>query len=165
MELLVIRHGIAADRESFAGDDEARPLTEPGRRRMRDVARGLRRMVSALDLVCTSPLVRARQTADIVSAAFGDAPVVEWATLAPAAGPEAVARSLGDQQAGAVLALVGHEPDLSDLCTWLCAGVSRPILDLKKGAACLLALDEGVGPGRARLRWALPPRAARRLRG
>jgi phosphohistidine phosphatase len=132
---------------------------------MRESARGLRRMLPELESIWTSPLLRARQTAEIVAAAYGETPITESAALAPGAGPEAVAAALREQPAPrGALALVGHEPDLSQLSSWLCAGVSRSVLEFKKGAACLLALDQGVGVARARLCWALPPRALRRIR-
>ena len=68
MNILVIRHAIAADRERHAEqhdgeDDGLRPLTARGRKRMREGARGLRRLVPKIDLLATSPLTRAAQTA------------------------------------------------------------------------------------------------------
>src|SRR2546423_187139 len=73
MNVLIIRHAIARDREQFSRtefDDGLRPLTPTGRRRMRGAARGLRRVVPKIGLLATSPLTRARQTADIVAAAY-----------------------------------------------------------------------------------------------
>ena len=73
MRLLIVRHAIAEDRVAFAAtgkDDDERPLTEEGRSRMEQGARGLRQLVPALDLVATSPLVRAVQTAEILAGAY-----------------------------------------------------------------------------------------------
>ena len=74
MQLLVIRHGLAGQREDWerkGRSDALRPLTPGGRKRMRRVAAGLVRLVEKLDLLASSPLVRARQTAEIVKDAFG----------------------------------------------------------------------------------------------
>lgn len=74
MKLLVVRHGAAMDQEEFARtgqSDDLRPLTSDGEKEMRRVAAGLRAEIGALDVLASSPLVRARQTADIVAAAFG----------------------------------------------------------------------------------------------
>src|SRR5271169_3309248 len=75
MQLVLVRHGIAEDREEFAAtgqDDALRPLTKHGRWKMEHIARGLRRGVSALDILVSSPLRRAQQTAKIIAAAYGD---------------------------------------------------------------------------------------------
>ena len=74
MKLLIVRHAAAGSREEFAKTgqpDELRPLTKNGVQDMKEVARGLRRIVPAIDSVVTSPLVRARQTADIVAGEYG----------------------------------------------------------------------------------------------
>ena len=85
MDLLVIRHGIAEDRETFAAtgaDDRQRPLTDKGRRRLREAVPGLHAAVPGVELVASSPLVRAVQTAKIVARAYR-LPVVEIAELEP----------------------------------------------------------------------------------
>src|SRR6185312_4987621 len=92
MDLLIIRHGIAEDKEVFAAtgqSDDLRPLTAKGRRRMSRVARGLRAIVPEIRLFASSPLVRARETAEIMAMEY-DAEVGE---LTETLRPEA---SLGD---------------------------------------------------------------------
>ena len=92
MQLLVIRHGIAKDRDAWAqtgAPDAMRPLTRRGRRRMRRSARGLARLVEKLDALASSPLVRAKQTAEIVSDAFGGIEIDEAPSLAPGEPPAA----------------------------------------------------------------------------
>src|SRR4051812_3600232 len=77
MRLLLIRHGIAEDREAFAKkgeDDFLRPLTPAGKRKMKEGAKGLRKLFPKLDLIATSPLKRAVQTATIVYDAYGGKP-------------------------------------------------------------------------------------------
>jgi phosphohistidine phosphatase len=168
MQLLIVRHAIALEREEFARtgrDDDERPLTRRGRRRMARGAMGLRRTVPRIDQLATSPLVRAAQTAAIVADAYGGLSPVEVEELRPTARYKDVLRWLRAQEEDGVIAVVGHEPHLSGLATLLLTGKSEPVLELKKGAACLLGFDGAVGPGKATLRWALTPGQLRRLRG
>src|SRR5580692_8521046 len=77
LDLLIVRHGPAGDRDEWAAsgkDDDERPLTARGIREMRRAARGLRRLVGSVDAIGTSPLVRARETAEILGRAFDVAP-------------------------------------------------------------------------------------------
>jgi len=167
MQLILIRHAIAEDRERFAETglpDAERRLTTRGRRRMARNARGLRAVVPALDLVATSPLRRARETAEIVAEAYGDIPVVEAAMLAPGGSRDACKRWLERHKTERALAVVGHEPDLSQTVSWLITGDSTPILMFKKGGACCVELPDHITGGAGRLQWLLAPRALRRLR-
>jgi phosphohistidine phosphatase len=125
-------------------------------------ARGLRGLVGNLDLLATSPLTRALQTARIVADAFGGPTPVEVDALAGGDRQE-VLDWLREQGEPGVAALVGHEPYLTDLISWLLSNQSHGFVELKKGAACLLAFPGPLEPGAARLRWALPPRALRGL--
>ncbi len=164
MELLVIRHGIAEDRETFAAtgkDDRLRPLTAKGRRKLREAVRGLRAAVGGVELVASSPLVRAVQTARIVARAY-DRPVVEVAELEPDRSPEGFAEWLARRHEAAVAA-VGHEPMLSLTVSFLLAGRPGTFLGLKKGAACLVAFPGRVEPGAGVLQWLAPPRLLRGL--
>ena len=91
MRLLAVRHAIAEEPEVFARtgrDDRLRPLTDEGRKRMRRGARGLRSLVPQIDLLATSPLIRAAQTGAILDAVYGDLPAVEIEQLAPEATPQ-----------------------------------------------------------------------------
>src|SRR5687768_2496732 len=118
MRVLIIRHGIAEDRAAFAkrGEgDEGRPLTDAGRRKMRDAAAGLTRAVKRIDVLGSSPLVRAMQTADIVSKACGGNKVLKTDVLEPGKPLRGVLGWLQGQSADATVALVGHEPQLGML--------------------------------------------------
>ena len=70
---------------------------------------------------------------------------------------------LREQDGSGVIAIVGHEPWLGELVSWLLSNQGHGFVELKKGAACLLAFPGRVAPGAALLRWALPPRALREL--
>lgn len=166
MQLLVIRHAIAEDREEFAAsgrDDNERPLTKHGKQQMKRVARGLRRMVKSIDVLGASPLVRAQQTAAIVAEAYGDMQVATVPSLAPESEPEAFADWLGRQRTAQVVGAVGHDPHLSMLVTWLLAGRMEPRVDIEKGGAVLLEVEGAPRARCATLLWALTPAMLVRL--
>jgi phosphohistidine phosphatase len=167
MNILVIRHAIAADRERYAdkhdGDDGLRPLTARGRKRMRGAARGLRRVVPKVDLLATSPLTRAVQTAEIIAAAYHGVKRVEVAQLAAEKSVTSLLRWLQDLHAGRpdkkdfTVALIGHEPQLGVFVSWMATGLQESFVQFKKGGACLLHCNADVKPGRATLLWLLKP--------
>ncbi|MGQ0712097.1 MAG: SixA phosphatase family protein [Gemmatimonadaceae bacterium] len=164
MRLLVVRHAAAEDKNEFARTgqrDDLRPLTSDGRREMRQAAAGLREVVPALDVVATSPLVRAVQTAEIVGETYNRTPIVVEA-LRPEAAYEHLARWASAHVERDVVAIVGHEPHLSGLVSWLLAGAKESFLDLKKGAACLLEIEGPPSVSSAVLLWAMAPKQLRR---
>ncbi|HEV8579879.1 MAG TPA: histidine phosphatase family protein [Thermoanaerobaculia bacterium] len=165
MQLLLIRHAIAEEREDFARtgkDDRLRPLTDEGRKKMRQAAKGLREIVPEVDLLATSPLTRAAQTAAILDTVYGGLKEVEIAELSPEATPKEFLRWLRKQRAD-TLAVVGHEPSLSLMASWLLTGNERRIIAFRKGGACLLDFNGEVGAGAATLLWALTPAQLREL--
>ena len=161
MKLLIVRHGAAMDRDEFAETgqtDDARPLTDDGKREMKKVAKGLRQEVKDLDFLATSPLVRAVQTAEIVAEAYGIEVSETTNVLLPEARLdefERWARAFRDRK---TVAIVGHEPHLSCLTTWLLTGKRESGVRLKKGGACLLEFEEEAQRGVGTLNWLLTPR-------
>src|SRR6185436_19711341 len=136
----LIRHAIAADRSEVESSDDLRPLTEEGKKKMQRAARGLRVAVPSIELVATSPLVRAVATGAIVEAAYANLrtpPVVrEIEELRPGAELDGLLDWL-DLQSADPIALVGHEPDLAELLARL-VGAARPFHRFRKGgAACV----------------------------
>jgi phosphohistidine phosphatase len=165
MKLLLIRHAIAEEREDFARtgkDDSLRPLTDEGRKKMKQVARGLQGIVPDIDLLATSPLTRAAQTGAIVDSVYGGLKEVEIEELSPEATPNDFLRWLRKQKAGCIAA-VGHEPSISLILSWLLTGSERRIFAFRKGGACLLEFPNEVGAGTATLLWALTPNQLREL--
>ena len=168
MLLLVIRHAIAEDKERFAStgrSDDLRPLTAAGRSKMRRAARGLRAFARVPALLATSPLVRARETADIVAAELGVTRIETVESLRPEKSYDELIACLAalrvpDEE---LLALVGHEPHLGGFVTWLMTGSDQSRIDLKKGAACLLAFDGPPRAGDAILQWLATPSQLRQL--
>jgi phosphohistidine phosphatase len=168
VKLLLIRHAEAEAQPPllgrFAGNkDAARRLTAEGKKQMRQVARGLRAIVAGVDVMATSPYVRARETADIVAEIFDCDNPVEVPALASGATPERLAAWLDDQPHDATIVLVGHQPDLSAIAGWFLNGVTVSVLDFEKGAACLIEFDGAAARGRGRLCWHLPPDVSSRV--
>ncbi|MFI5316970.1 MAG: phosphohistidine phosphatase SixA [Myxococcota bacterium] len=164
MKLLVLRHELAEPREGSADADAKRPLSDAGRKRAERAARALARMVGEVDLLASSPLRRARETADALARELDDVEVTEVDVLAPGHSPPQVSAWLGGQEGVEQVAIVGHEPDLSHLVAWLVSGLSTPWLELGKGGACLVELPDRIAPGQGRLLWLLRPGQLRGLR-
>jgi phosphohistidine phosphatase len=165
--IVVVRHAIAEDRDAAAGarrPDVQRALTPAGRRKMERAAAGLRRILPQPGLVACSPLVRARETAEIITHGYGIPGPAQTATLAPGFEPRALLEWTRNHAAGtAPVVLVGHEPDLGRWVAWCLGCPDSAPLEFKKGAACLLEFPAAAGPGEARLHWVLTPRLLRRL--
>ncbi len=167
MDLLVVRHAVAEDRASFARtgkDDAERPLTKAGRRKFERCARGLLRLVPSIDLLTTSALVRAVETAQLIQDVYRIEGAARLDELDPEAEPAALLRWLRRHRRQGTIASVGHEPHLSGFVEYAITGARAGFLDLRKGGACLLDLGDDPQPGRGRLRWLLTPRQLRRLR-
>ena len=167
MELLVIRHGVAEEKEKFAEtgeDDSLRPLTKEGRWKMEQVAKGLRRALPSLDLIATSPFKRAEQTAKIVADAYRKAELESLDALTPDSRPQAFMQWLRERESSDRVAAVGHEPHLGALVSFMLTGEGiEGRFALRKGGACLLQFDDNPRAGKARLIWFLPPSILRRI--
>ncbi|HEY7714619.1 MAG TPA: phosphohistidine phosphatase SixA [Candidatus Binatia bacterium] len=167
MNLYLMRHGIAvpADDPSVTVDAQ-RPLTPKGIKRTRRAARGVRRLEIPFDVILTSPVFRARQTADIVAEALGAEELVkELSGLAPESTVDHLLFGLTRYQNHRHLLLVGHEPLLSNCLSVLLAGSSanNATFEFKKGALCCIEIDELSPPGLCRLHWFLTPKQLRLL--
>lgn len=157
MKLYVIRHGVAVD-SGAPGADETRPLTREGRERLAEVARGLAVLDIGFDVLIHSPMLRAVQTAEMF------APLVQGSTRVSAALAASPSESLLAECVGDSVALVGHEPWLSELIAWLVTGQRElgPHFALGKGA--LAVLEGKPWPGEMSMTAFLPPDCTRRLR-
>ena len=165
MDLCLVRHAIAAQRdpEQWPGDRD-RPLTPKGEQRFRKAARGLKAVVPQMDLMFSSPLERAWRTAVILSEEAGWPEPVAWSQLEPDRSPQQVTLALTPHAQMTSVALVGHEPGLSELASYLLAGSGRAVdIDMKKGGGAMLTLDGAPEAGTALLRWLLTPKVLRSL--
>ena len=161
MRLIIIRHAIAVERGTPDIADEDRPLTRKGERRFREVARGLARIEPRPDLLLTSPLPRARQTAEIAAQAWGKLKPKKADVLAGGSFAE-VAGLVDKLPRDSSVALVGHEPDVSELLAAILGSKDTAAFAFKKGGAAAVDVAGPLGQGGALL-WALPPRPLRRL--
>ena len=166
MDLLVIRHGAAMDKEEWAKtgkSDDLRVLTSEGMEEMKEIARGLREQVKNLDVVATSALVRAVQTAEIVGEAYDISEVKKIAALSPDAEVKDFEKWCEDFDDVKRIAIVGHEPHLTALVSWLLNDDDDAVLELKKGGCCLLEFDSKIKGGDGILRWLMTPKQLAKL--
>ena len=165
MELLIVRHAIAfeCDRHRWH-DDGARPLSSAGTRRAKRAAVGLKKFSKTPDCLLTSPLVRARQTAQILTEVAGWPQAVEAPELSPGEPVRAVLSLLGKNR-NKLVAVVGHQPGLGTLLAacLLEHGGNLPI-EMKKNAVVCVSFNGSPRAGRGALKWLVTPRMLRGFR-
>jgi phosphohistidine phosphatase len=160
MDLYLLRHAIAVDRDSlWTGRDADRLLTKKGAKEMRRIARAMKDQGWSFDLILSSPFLRARETADIVADVFRQYErLMVSPHLKPGGSPEALVKEITGKYGNlkSVL-LVGHEPYLSSLIATLVSGRNGVSLTMKKGGLCKVSTDS-LRYGRcATLKWLLGP--------
>jgi phosphohistidine phosphatase len=154
--LYVVRHGIAEERDA-AVEDDTRKLTGKGKDRMKLVAKGLADPGVRFDVLMTSPLDRAAQTARILekNCSEGEAEVTEL--LKPDASFDDLVNGLNRHEGVDSVAIVGHEPFLSGFISYCLSGQKSSFIRLKKGGVASLEIDGTVKPGQCALVWLLEP--------
>ena len=163
MRLLIVRHAAAVEAGTPAFSEETRPLTPDGEKKFKIAAQGLARIAEAPRALLTSPLVRARQTAQIASQAWGRPKPKTLDALATGS-LEDVLDAVREYPDDATVAVFGHEPQVSALLARVLGTHASERLGFKKGGAALVELEEG--PEHAgRLVWFLPPGVLRELAG
>jgi len=158
MNLYLLRHGIAVERGTgqYASDAD-RPLTTKGRRKLRGAAAAIRAMELSFDVILSSPLVRARQTAELIVKALHCRHRLELTELlAPGASAAGLVRRLKQLKPQSAL-LVGHEPDLSALASRLLTGGNGLAITFKKGGLCRLSIERLQAGRCASLDWLVTP--------
>jgi phosphohistidine phosphatase len=166
MNLYFMRHGIAADRADTGAnsDDRARALTPKGIKRMHRAAKGLLTLSLSFDRILTSPLERARQTAQIVAQTLElEQRLEEIEQLAPDQSVQGLLSALGAYEREKNILLIGHEPLLSSTVSFLLSGTAGAAMRLKKGGLCCLGMNSVSSGERAILHWALTPQQLRLL--
>jgi phosphohistidine phosphatase len=158
MDCVLLRHGIAVERDEWKGPDADRPLTEKGKRRVREVADGLSWLDVQPTHVMSSPLIRAIETATIVHSSLrvrSEVHIVD--ELLPDAPPDRLLSILHDLPPESCVLCVGHEPQLGMVASVMLAGKPSTAFPFKKAGACLIELSVPAKPGRGALRWWLTP--------
>ena len=123
----------------------------------------MRRVAPSIDLLASSPYRRAIETARIVAAEYDVKDIDELESLTPDRPPRELAAWLAKQEVDSTVAVVGHEPHLGLLATWLISGGTSPRVLFKKGGACLLEIEGKPIAGSATLQWLLSPLQLRAL--
>jgi phosphohistidine phosphatase len=158
VDLYLIRHADAVSvGEANVTVDEERPLSDVGEAQARTLAAGLQRQGIRIDLVLTSPLLRARQTAEgmLRQWTLPTPGIQECAALAPGGRPKKLARLLRDFE-GKSVALVGHMPDLAEHAAWL-VGSKKTQLDFAKAGVAYIAIADQPGKRSGTLVWLVTP--------
>lgn len=164
MNLYFMRHGIAVDRGDAAkpSDDRERALTPKGIKRMQKAAKGLLSLSLPLDRLLTSPLARARQTAQIVAEVLHMVDrLEEIQELCPDRSVQDLLSGLAAYSGKNNILLIGHEPLLSSTVSFLLSGKAGAEIRLKKGGICCLEVDSLPPKERPILNWALAPKQLR----
>jgi phosphohistidine phosphatase len=167
LEVYFLRHGEAGKRLAVAERDSERGLTETGKQEVKGIGESMASLNLRFDLVASSPLKRAVETATIVNRALKRKGVVEeWSELVPEGSREALYRKLGKQRGGASILLVGHEPYLTTAINELAAkdgpeGSTRILL--KKGGLARLSVSGSGARLSGELRWLLSPKLIRKM--
>jgi phosphohistidine phosphatase len=166
MELYVIRHAIAQQlglKNDFT--DEKRALTSEGRERMREAAKGLRKLSVEFDLILTSPLARAVETAEIIAATLGlsKKEVEQTGNLTPDASTDELFAEIKRHSDAESIALVGHQPYLGEIISKIVQGNRTLAIELKKGSVCCINVSETVTTLRGNLMWLCAPKHLRML--
>ncbi len=159
MKIYLIRHAIAGDRMQWAGDDGLRPLTPKGMKKMRQIVKGLKNLRISLDYLFTSPLVRARETAEIVAQGIRvKGEIQELEALEPDGIPSELLSSLNRLENEAYVGLVGHEPHISRTISYFLSGNYTACITVKKGGVAAFEADKPLSAQRIELKWLLEPK-------
>ena len=158
MNLYLMRHAIATELEENTEDNQ-RPLTEKGRKKLGKIARNLEKLDLKFDVILTSPYLRACQTADVVADALDikSKNVVETENLTPLGFADKLVEEINAREPVANILIVGHEPFLSQLIGMLVAGDGSLSIDMKKAGLCKLSIEQLTYGRCATLEWLLTP--------
>lgn len=156
MIVYLVRHAIAEERGPAWPDDRARPLSQKGITRFREISARLAARGVRVGAIFSSPLIRARQTAELLVPEWAEVPIQFIEELAPEHTPASLAKVLVDRAAQKAVALVGHEPDLGILAAWM-IGAKSP-LPFKKGGVARIDCGDTIKAGEGTLVWMVTPK-------
>lgn len=159
MKMYFLRHGVAVESDEWQGDDATRPLTSDGRKAMEREAKAIAQMEIEPELLITSPLARAKETAAIAGEELKMEPI-EDKRLAGGFGMQALSQILREHADARSIMLVGHEPDFSGVIGELIGGGR---VEIKKGGLARVDVD-GASLQSGKLVWLIPPKALTRSR-
>jgi len=163
MDLFILRHGDAGRRSATIKDDSKRPLTMEGKNEIEDITRGLLVLGVELDYIFTSPLLRSKQTAEIV---FNNVEcknqMIELDELKPEGNKLQLYKKLSTLKQDSAILVVGHEPYLSELVSEAISGGGSRI-NLKKAGLIRIRTTAVLPKIHGELRWLLTPKHLKRM--
>jgi len=162
LDVFILRHGEAGNRMTVVEEDSERPLTPDGRIEMQKIAKSLKTVGLQTDRIYTSPLRRARETAEITARILKIPIVEDWNELKPDASKEALYRRLARLDQNSRPILVGHEPHLSSLIGEI-IGTKEARIVLKKGGLAKVRITSFTPRISGELRWLLTPKITAKM--
>lgn len=160
MKLFIVRHGLAEDKLEFAKsgqEDSERPLVSKGVKQTEKVAKALKRKLGKIDVLVSSPYLRALQTAEVLKREWNVKDFVVSEALLPDTLPVETWRLVISKSQHKKIVLVGHEPHLQFFTAWLITNRAKPFLEYKKsGVACIEVSH--FEPRHAELKWFIQPK-------
>ena len=164
MFVYILRHAIAVQRGASGYPNDDRPLTEDGIEKMQKAARGIAVLIDTIDVILTSPLIRAHDTAKLVAEARGaDHKIEICKELLPGNSSKKFLLHLAKYKSFKNVMIVGHEPDLGYIASAL-LGSNASIIEFKKGALCCIEVPTLPPRNPGKLHWHLQPRQLRDLK-
>jgi phosphohistidine phosphatase len=164
MNLFLLRHAKACARSPKWRPDDTRPLTRDGEKKMFQVARGIQSLNLSIDLILTSPCIRAFRTAEILGEVLESKELFETRSLMAGTEPRAVIDEINKNFPGLKqIVLVGHEPFMTGLISVLLSGKDDLSIDLRKGGFCKLSVKKLCFGPCAGLDWLMTPGQLARL--
>jgi len=159
LELYMIRHGLAGRSLEDETMDDERPLKKKGIEKMKDIAKSLKELKICFDKVLTSPLLRSKESAEIVNEYCGDTKeVMVTDLLSPGSSYDKLIKFLNKFKDSKKIAIVGHEPFLSGFASYCLSKNRSSLMNLKKGGMLMLEIDEIIKPGQCVLAWLMEPK-------
>jgi phosphohistidine phosphatase len=163
MELIILRHGEAGKRAPVASNDSERSLTVAGRDEVKEVAESMEELGITLDVIATSPLKRALETAQVAAKVLKREKALEtWDELKPERDPKDLYRRLSKMKRDSSILLVGHEPYLSSMISELIGAKRGSRISLKKAGLAKVEIESLIPPS-GELRWLLTPRLLKKV--
>jgi phosphohistidine phosphatase len=162
MDLFILRHGEAGKRIAPGHNDARRPLTVAGEEEITEIAEALERIGIRFDIILTSPLKRAYQTADIVAKEFkAQKKMQKLQELSPEGNRFAFYQKLSSFKEGTSILVVGHNPYLSEMVSEMFADEKYGRIDIKKGGIVRIRVTSATPKLKGELRWLITPRLLR----
>jgi phosphohistidine phosphatase len=163
MNLYILRHAVAVQRGSVHYPNDDRPLTKEGIEKMQKEAECFPWLIRKIDSLFTSPLSRAKETAEIAAKSLNaEKKIMITDALLLGADEDEIFELLNREKDNENVMIVGHEPHLSFTASSL-LGTENSVIELKKGALCFISINGTVKRGNGQLRWLLQPKQLRAM--